>query len=147
MTYALEMVASSVSGVSDAHQVTATVFNRVLIPKVIGPSEVTLYVGKTSSVFIQVLDPLASGTLSSRLLNVEGDLPGEVMFNYDITPEGMLVSLSLSVPEDADTSQKYKASIEILNEGVENSQTVLDSVVHDISIEVASSESNVTPLK
>ena len=140
VTYALEMFATSVSGVSDTQKVTLTVFNRVLIPKVIGPSETTLHAGKTSFIFIQVLDPLASGNLSSRLLTAEEDLPGEVIFNYDITPEGMLVFLSLSAPEDVDTSQKYKASIEIMNEGIENSQTISESVVHDISIGVASLE-------
>ena len=137
VTYALEMFASSVSGASDVHQVTATVFNRVLIPQVLVPSEVTLYAGRTSSIVIQVLDPLFSGELSSRLLTAEEDLPGAVMFNYETTPEGILISLSLLVPEDIDTSQKYIASIEILNKGVENSQAVLESVVHDISMDVA----------
>ena len=136
VTYALKMFAASVSGVSDTNQVTLTVFNRVLIPKVIGPTSVKLHPGKTSSIFIQVLDPLASGNLSSQLLTAKEDLPGEVVFNYDTTSNGMLVSLSWSIPEDIDASQKYTAAIEISNEGVENSQKVLESVVHTVSIEI-----------
>ena len=135
--YALEMFAASVSGISDTHQITLNVFNRVLIPTVIGPSSVKLYAGKTSSVFIQVLDPLASGNLSSKLLTAKEDLPGEVVFDYDTTTEGILVSLSLSIPENVDVSQKYTAAIEISNEGIENFQKVLESVVHTVSIDIA----------
>ena len=136
VTYALNMFATSVSGVSDAHQVTLTVFNQVLIPNVVGPTAVKAYAGKTSSVFIHVSDALYSGELSSRLLTSREELPGEVAFNYDITPDGMLISLYFSIPEDVDTSQEYTASIEILNRGVENSREVLESVVYNISIDI-----------
>ena len=137
VTYALKMFATSVSGISDTHQAALTIFNRVSIPNVIGPASLRVYPGRTYSVFIQVSDPLASGQLSSQLLTATEDLPGEVILSYDTTPSGMQISLHFSIPED-DTSQTYTASIEISNEGIENSQTVSEIVTHDISIEVIS---------
>ena len=136
VTYALKMFATSVSGISETHQASLTVFNRVLIPKIIGTTLIRLYAGSTSSILVQVLDPLTSGNLSSRLLTATEDLPGEAVFDYNTIPNGILISLSLSVPKDTDTSQKYTASIEISNEGIENSQVVSESVVHNISIDV-----------
>ena len=134
--YTLNMFAISVSGVSDTHQVTLTVFNRVLIPKVVGPASLQVRAGQTYSVFIQVSDHLDSGELSSRLLTAAEDMPGDVEFDYNTTSDGMRISLYFSIPEDVDASQEYEASIEILNEGLENSRRVLESVVHNVSIEI-----------
>ena len=132
--YALNMFAFSADGISDPYTVTLTVFNHVLIPQVIGPKSITISPGQLASIFVQVLDPLASGNLSSRLLTQSKDLPGDVRFNYDLITDGILISLHLNVPYDVDVSQNYKIEIEILNEGIENSQQVLESVVHNIQL-------------
>ena len=130
--YALNMFASSMDGVSDPYKVTLIVFNRVLIPQVIGPSNVTIDPGRPSSIFVQVLDPLASGELSSRLLTEPQDLPGDVEFKYDVMPSGLLISLHLNFPYDVDISQNCELSIEILNKDI--AQQVLESVVYNIKL-------------
>ena len=138
--YALDMFANSIHGVSSkTHQVTLTVFNRVLIPKVTGPNIVTLYSGETTSLLIQALDPLASGELSAKILTEESsEIPGDVSFYYEATSQGILVYIHWFIPEDTKVPQDSRLLIEISNQGMENNQSRLESVVHTISAKILS---------
>lgn len=124
---------SSLSGSSDPQKVQLTVSNRVLQPSVVGPTIMTAIPGQTLSVFVNAFDITESGDLSGQIANLD-DLPGHIQVFKEIQSGQISFAIIWQLPLGLEEVQSYQLLLEITNTGIQNDQTVQETVIHPINV-------------